>query len=179
MSNLLVVVDVQNGFVKNGSGAIVPQVRNLVQTFNQFSIPVVFTRFINKHESNYVKLIHWSKLMDSPEIDIHSDLADLAHCVFDKGIYSAFTDQFKRYINDNEVQTIYICGIATDGCVLKTAVDAFEYGLEPIVVTDACSSHAGQDVHNAGLLLVSRFIGREQLLSSERVIDRIMADQNG
>jgi len=59
------------------------------------------------------------------------------------------------------------CGIATDGCVLKTAVDLFEAGIRPVVLTDAVSSHAGDEVHQAGLLLISRFIGGEQLVTSE------------
>jgi len=60
---------------------------------------------------------------------------------------------------------LVLCGIATDGCVLKTAVDAFERGIEPVVVVDACASHAGNAVHEAGLLLLGRFIGAGQLRS--------------
>jgi nicotinamidase-related amidase len=61
---------------------------------------------------------------------------------------------------------LVLCGIATDGCVLKSAVDAFERGIEPVVVTDACASHAGREIHEAGLLLLARFIGPGQLKSA-------------
>jgi len=46
---------------------------------------------------------------------------------------------------------------------LKSAVDAFERDIEPVVITDACASHAGGAVHEAGLLLLGRFIGKDQL----------------
>ena len=34
-----------------------------------------------------------------------------------------------------------------------------------LVVTDACASHAGSEIHEAGLLLLGRFIGAGQLKS--------------
>ena len=60
----------------------------------------------------------------------------------------------------------YICGIDTESCVLKTAVDAFERDLTPWIVEDACASHAGPEPHYAGLLVARRFIGRSQIISA-------------
>ncbi|WP_280431477.1 isochorismatase family protein [Nocardia brasiliensis] len=37
---------------------------------------------------------------------------------------------------------LILCGIATDACVLKTALDAFERGYVPWVVRDAVASNA-------------------------------------
>ena len=75
----------------------------------------------------------------------------------------AFTDAFARHLEAHAVARLVLCGVATDGCVLKTAVDAFERGVEPIVVVDACASHGGTAAHEAGLLLLGRFIGKDQL----------------
>jgi hypothetical protein len=49
---------------------------------------------------------------------------------------------------------------------MKTAVDAFERNLTPVVISDACGSHAGVDVHNAGLLILERFIGKDQIVTT-------------
>ncbi|MBA2324826.1 MAG: isochorismatase family protein [Pseudonocardiales bacterium] len=64
-------------------------------------------------------------------------------------------------------------GPTTESCVLKTACDAFERDLTPWIVTDACFSHAGQEAHDAGLLVASRFIGRRQLVTSDEIITRV------
>lgn len=62
-----------------------------------------------------------------------------------------------------------MCGIASDGCVLKTAVDVFEQGIVPVVLKDLTASHAGEAVHEAGILLISRFIGQDQVVESSTI----------
>ena len=44
-----------------------------------------------------------------------------------------------------------------------TAVDLFQNGFRPVVLADACASHAGPDYHEAGLRLLERLIGRRQI----------------
>jgi nicotinamidase-related amidase len=131
---------------------------------------VAFTRFINYPNSGWVKWIRWSRFMESPEIDIIPALANGAKTVFDKKAYTAFIPEFCEFVKEKMVQRLVLCGVATDGCVLKTAVDAFERDIQPVIAADACASHAGVDVHNAGLLLASRFIGKRQIVSVEDIL---------
>ncbi len=56
---------------------------------------------------------------------------------------------------------------------MKTAVDAFERRLTPLIISDACASHAGGDVHAAGLMILGRFIGKEQLLTTSDLLEKI------
>ena len=58
---------------------------------------------------------------------------------------------------------IFIAGIDTDMCVLKIAMDVFDIGIEPIVITDCCASTAGLQAHLAGLAVLSRNIGANRL----------------
>jgi nicotinamidase-related amidase len=55
------------------------------------------------------------------------------------------------------------------GCVLKTAVDAFERDLTPWIIEDASASHAGVAAHEAGLLVARRFIGGRQIVRAIEV----------
>lgn len=66
--------------------------------------------------------------------------------------YSAFYDNGKlsetnlrKLLLDNDVDTIYVCGVATDVCVSFTAIDGCEIGFKTYVVIDACAgvSHDG------------------------------------
>ena len=67
---VLVVVDVQNGFVNQHSEHAVGAVVDLVTTWTARGLPVVFTRYLNQPGSAYEKYFSWSRLMDSPEIDL-------------------------------------------------------------------------------------------------------------
>lgn len=172
--SLLIVVDLQNGFVNKNSEHVVGPIVSFVSNWLVAGGKVVATRFINEPNSAWERLIHWHRLRESPEIDLRVEFTeafqDEEHVrVFDKTSYSSLTPQVVEILRDTATTNVFICGIATDGCVLKTAVDVFELGLKPIVISDLCASHAGEDVHEAGLLLISRFIGRDQVVSSEVV----------
>ena len=173
MSLCLIVVDMQIGFLNDKTKHIVSNVRRLAKAACTRSTAIAFTRFINRPESGYVKWIHWSRFMEKPEIDVIPQLVQYAKNVFDKHGYTAFTEDFERFLTEYAVDQVVICGVATDGCVLKTAVDAFERGIEPIVVHDACASHADKSVHEAGKLLLRRFIGKGQLQTVEQVLRRV------
>ncbi|WP_244178790.1 isochorismatase family protein [Streptomyces rubellomurinus] len=89
-----------------------------------------------------------------------------ATAVLDKTIYSLFTDEGADLVRRHGGTDLYICGIATESCVLKTAVDAFERDLTPWLLEDAVASHAGQAAHDAGILVASRFIGPGQIIKT-------------
>jgi nicotinamidase-related amidase len=170
MNSALIIIDMQNGFMTASTEHIVPPISRLLEEAERRAIPVAFTRFINYPNSGWVKWIRWSRFMESPEIDIIPAFSSRATKVFDKRAYTAFIPAFCDFIQTWMIQRIVLCGVATDGCVLKTAVDAFERDIQPILVADACASHAGVDVHAAGLLLASRFIGKRQIVSVEDVM---------
>lgn len=69
------------------------------------------------------------------------------------------------------------CGIATESYVLKSAVDAFEQGYGPWIVVDACASDAGAEVHDAGMLVARRLIGRRQLITTPDLLSRVPASR--
>jgi len=78
---------------------------------------------------------------------------DLAHAqlVLRKGYhmnvdsYSAFieadgkiTTGLRGYLRERGIDSVYVCGLATDFCVAWTALDARKAGFETYVVEDAC-----------------------------------------
>jgi nicotinamidase-related amidase len=169
-TSVLVVIDMQNGFVSSKSAPVVPHVVGLIDRWERAGGATLFTRFINHPNSPYERLINWSRMQTSPEIDLVDAVAPAAERavkVLDKPIYSLFTDEGAAVVEEHDWTDLVLCGIATESCVLKTACDAFERGLVPWVITDAVFSHAGQEAHDAGLLVTRRFVGRRQLVDSE------------
>ncbi|MEH2044874.1 isochorismatase family cysteine hydrolase [Nostoc sp.] len=174
MSEILLVVDMQNGFMSEKCRHIIPTVIKLIEQFLAAGKLVKFTRFINTADSNYVKLIHWSRLMQESETSIIDELQPyINNNIFDKPYYSAFTQNFSNFIFLNKISKIYLCGVETDSCILKTAIDSFERGIEPVIIEDASSSHGGQQAHDAGIFLLKRNIGKNQIKMSDEVLEEM------
>lgn len=135
---------------------------------------MVFTRYSNYPESPYERLVGWYGLHESPEIDFAPELEPYVQkpdsYVIDKTIYTAFNQEGRALFAEQGFTDLFICGIATDGCVLKTTLDAFESGYTPWVLEDACASNATrvppQEVHRSALLLMSRLVGAGQIIRS-------------
>jgi nicotinamidase-related amidase len=164
---VLVVVDVQNGFITEHSQPVIPIIVNLVRRWQTAGGDVVFSRYLNYAGSPFERLIGWTKMTGSPETELVTELAPYVgpHTpVVDKYIYTLFTPEGTQLIEKRAWTDLYVCGIDTDVCVLKTAVDAFERNLTPWILKDACASHAGPEAHAAGLFIAGRLIGTNQII---------------
>jgi nicotinamidase-related amidase len=90
MSEILLVVDMQNGFIPEKCRHIIPNVIKLIERFLAAGKLVEFTKFINRVDSNYVKLIHWSRLIDEPETSIIDELQPYIHNIVELQPIAAF-----------------------------------------------------------------------------------------
>ena len=69
MNSILIVVDIQNGFTRyEQTQALAKKIVAL--TNSGLFDKVIATRFLNREGSQYVKFMHWRRLMDSPDIDL-------------------------------------------------------------------------------------------------------------
>ena len=84
--------------------------------------------------------------------------------VIDKTQYSAYTPALLNYIKDKQIDQIYLCGLDTDCCVLITAIDLFEHGYDIYVLQDFCASSGGETMHQAGLMIGRRNIGKNRVV---------------
>jgi len=174
----LIVVDVQNGFITKDSAPVVPIIASLVKQWQTAGGTTVFTRYSNYPESPYERLIDWYSLHTSPETDITPALEPYLTrpdtYIIDKTVYTAFTEEGRTLMKELGLTDLFICGIATDGCVLKTTLDAFEAGYTPWVLEDACASNASRvppkEVHKSALMLMSRLVGPRQIIQSAEAI---------
>jgi nicotinamidase-related amidase len=174
---VLVVVDVQNGFITEHSQPVVPVIADLVHRWQAAHGDVVFSRYLNYSGSPFERLIGWSEMVDGPEIEIVTELAPYVgpnSPVVDKYIYTLFTPQGSCLVEERGWTDLYVCGIDTDICVLKTAVDAFEHNLTPWILKDACASHAGPQAHTAGLFVAARFIGPNQIIHTAYLPESVL-----
>jgi len=86
------------------------------------------------------------------DAELHKDLSiPHAQLIIRKGIhahtdgYSAFVEADRKtntgltaYLRERKLSTVYVTGLATDFCVLWTALDARSAGFKVLVIEDAC-----------------------------------------
>lgn len=61
-----------------------------------------------------------------------------------------FNTNLDRWLDEHGIDTLYIAGFSTSGCVRASGLDAIQYGFVPIVVADACADR-GSHVHGSNL----------------------------
>lgn len=107
--------------------------------------------------------MNWHKFRkETPDVDLaFSPIPDTFK--FDKGVYSCLLPSVIDELNRRGIREVHLCGIATECCILKTAVDLFEKNFRPVVLTSACASHGGEEFHHAGLMALQRLIGQDQI----------------
>ena len=163
MTRALLVVDVQLGFVNRYTYHIPQRIRRLIERGEHE--PVLFTRFVNTPGGPYQRFLDWHECAEPPETDLAPELTAWAapDRVYTKPGYTGIPDELADRLRDLEPEEVTVVGIDTDMCVLKVAMDVFDLGIKPVVLVDCCASTAGLQAHLAGLAVLARNVGADQL----------------
>jgi nicotinamidase-related amidase len=173
----LVVVDMQNDFVRAGAPLEVPDARAtigahkaLIEAFRARRLPIFYTKFIARPEP--CLLWEWSpqcqpdtKCCWKGHKRFYADVGKLLECtdvvdelspaaadgIVEKFGYGAFHDtDLGRRLHERGVESLVITGTVTQICVEETAREAFHEGFKTTLAADAVSSFA-PDLHMATL----------------------------
>ncbi|HBB35058.1 MAG TPA: cysteine hydrolase [Cyanobacteria bacterium UBA8803] len=163
MSDPLIIIDVQAGFINEFTHHIPQRVLRLIER-DEYR-PILFTQFINTADGPYQRFLDWHSCDTEPETNIVAELEPWVQPerLFAKQGLCGMPDKLATYLREQFIERILLVGIDTDMCVLKLAMDCFDMGIEPIVLTDCCASTAGLQAHLAGLAVLSRNIGAKRL----------------
>jgi len=156
---ILIVIDVQRGFITEDTKNVPAAVEKIQDGYD-----VVFaTRFINPPRAPFRRLLGWN------DMGAGEKGAELAFglrrdgIVIEKTGYTAMLPEITALLQRLGVDTVYLCGLETDQCVLKTAADFFEAGYRPVVLAEACASTAGEETHRSAVAILRRMIGEKQI----------------
>ena len=115
-------------------------------------------------ESLYRKIIHWHRFSPgSEDVDFAFSVRPDA-LVIDKPRYSCVDEFLLATLRRWNVTQADVCGIDTDICVTKTAVDLFEAGIVPRVLSRLSASCRDSELHDAALQILRRYIGAAQVI---------------
>lgn len=170
MKNILIVVDVQNGFVRyEQTKKNACNIKDLLKS-NIFDC-VIATKFINNSNSIYSKVLNWNRLISEEDRSFFDNIDNNIDIIIEKPIYTCVNTAFIQrltQINKGKFPSyVFVVGSDTDCCVLKISTDLFENGIRPIILTNYCASNGGIESHKAGLLCLNRLIGSANLYDGD------------
>lgn len=166
MKKALLIIDMQEGFRYPETQSLVPNITKLIKLFKQ---NIIFAKFINKKDSQFEKQLGWKKLQKSSEQKIVSELYYPNAKEFEHSTYTVLNSELKKWLIENKTEEVFLCGIYTDVCILKTAMDLFDDNFTTFVVEDACTSLHGQKNHDAAIGSLKHILGKRYIVSVSEI----------
>lgn len=157
MENTLIVVDMQNDFINGSLGtkeaqAIVSNVANKIKEYKDAGKQVIFTRdthsenYLNTYEGKHLPVTHCVKntfgwqVSDKLDFDIEKDI------LIDKPTFGWL------HWNDFEFDSVEICGLCSDICVISNAlIIRANYPEIDITVDASCCAGSTPERHKAAM----------------------------
>ncbi len=185
----LIVVDVQNDFCEGGSLAVTggaataARISELLTDHDYDFVVATRDHHIDPgphfaDEPDFVDTWPAHCVAGTPGADFHPNLEFRDFdAVFYKGqheaAYSGFEgattagDSLATWLKDRDVDTVDICGIATDHCVRATALDAVDEGIRTTVLMGLTAAVSPERVPDIEVLFGERGIATEGALPTE------------
>lgn len=159
-SSVLLVIDMQNYFIDEGSHACIPSARNiisninaLIELYSERGRPIVFTRHALLEDEDPGVMEKWWKdtlREGTAEANLTPELTVPDNAIIiRKTTYDAFHDtELMGRLKDQAIKTLVITGVMTHLCCETTARTAFVNDFSVIFVVDATAT-MNEELHLA------------------------------
>jgi nicotinamidase-related amidase len=134
MKPALLIIDVQGAFLpymsKTDQDMAIEVMNWSIQTFRKYNLPVIRVY----HHSD-----EWGVKPGVPEFEFPSNLQVLdTDPKMIKTYPSAFTKTgLDKFLKENNINTLFLCGLSSTGCVLATYFDAGSHDYKAFMLKDA------------------------------------------
>lgn len=141
MKPALLVIDVQKQFLpmmsKEDQDRALEMMNWSIWLFRQYGLPVI--RIYHTSEK-------WGPEPDSPGFEFHDSLKiEPTDPKVIKTYASAFNKtELNDLLKEKGINTLFLCGLSSVGCVLATYMDAGNYDYEAFLIKDAIIGHDAQ-----------------------------------
>ncbi len=190
----LLIVDLQNDFVRVGAGMEVPDTRGTIEANQKLiafarenDMPVIYTKFMAGPKRTL--LWNWSPQIEAvnacvrgfkryyPDVDKELDCTDVIAELYPvEGDYIVEKYGYSSFRNTNLLDVLYsidrdtiiVTGTVTQICIEDTVHEAFHNRINVIVAGDAVSSF-DKELHDAALKNINMKYGA--VLDSNNIID--------
>ncbi|HVN23959.1 MAG TPA: isochorismatase family cysteine hydrolase [Syntrophorhabdales bacterium] len=196
----LIVVDMQNDFVRDGgilqtkaAKATLGANKKLIDYFHANKMPVIYTRLVDVNDNQRVRLMKVGR-PDAlkanaivpgfkrfyPDVQKELDSADVVDeiypakgdTVIDKDLFDAFQGtNLDITLKANGIRTVLVTGTVTQICVDSTGKGAFNNGYNAVLISDAISTDASEPYVKELLTNFGRLWGR--VMTSDQAIQEL------
>ncbi len=162
MTNNLLIIDVQKGFINEHTEHLPNKIENLQEQYENIYV----VQFVNLSNSLFRSQLHWdnfnlnseetkSAFQLKPHVKTYQKYSyGIPHCVLDD-------------MHNDDVSSVDVCGISTDACILKAAMDLFDEKIVPRILTEYCACYHGKEKHRQALKFLESLIGSENIIKSK------------
>ena len=160
----LLIIDAQKYFLDKTSHAyvpsslaIIPNIKNLMDVYNNMSFPVIMTQHINNEQNADMLAVWWGDLITEKDsmCEITPELFNKSATIVKKAQYDAFyKTPLENILKEKGVTQIVITGVMTNLCCETTARSAFVRGFSVFFTVDGTATY-NEDFHIASLLNLS------------------------
>lgn len=170
MKSIILMIDNQVGFnTTDKTKEIGKKISDLSQkNIFDYQIATMYKNDENLKTNLFTRLQDWHFLKTEKEYKYVDNLKyDYSITKF---IYSALNLEMMTQLkiaNNNKIpQCVFLVGMDTECCVLKTGIDLFEHGIIPILLKQYTASNSGDEATERG------FKQYERLISPKTIIDK-------
>ena len=162
----LLIIDMQNDFVREGSpylvagaAAVVPKIQEVLAEFRKRKLPVFHILRVHRPDGSDVEIIRQEKFKKLPfavagthGAAVIDELAPrTGEYILTKTRMSAFIGtELDLMLRTLGITTVVVTGIQTPNCIRTTVFDAIAYNYPTVLVDDAVGA-ATEEVHRANL----------------------------
>lgn len=168
----LLIVDMLHDFVDGkfgsvGARKIVPKIRELAEKFREEGF-VLYLKDSHKKDDPELRVWGEHAMKGSYSSEIIEELRPSRDdIIIEKNTYDGFLfTNLEKILRERNVESLYICGVATDICVLHTAFGGFARGFKINIIEDACSG-TGEKNHKFAIEYMKKIYGAKIVRSDE------------
>jgi len=168
----LLIIDMQNDLIYHEKrqarfSKIISPLKELINCAHSHNIPIFYTKFaLDPHDAQFKKFGEIYCVKGTSGCDIIDELKPLHGPVIEKQKNSAFFGTpLDRMLKQKNVDTLVLCGVQTQICIMTTAADASFREYKVLVVED-CVESTREDKKNWALQWIKEYAGNVLSLSA-------------
>lgn len=154
---VLLIVDVQQGFIKKGMEKILTNIEQHLAK-EHYDL-VIQSKWENHMGSNYEQELGYTQVGNSTQSNLL--ITDYTENLIVRCQYTCITDKFHKLVDKDD--TIYVVGVDLDACVLSTLYSLWDQGYKFHVYEDSVGTPV-KALHKPTLQLITRNFGKGCLI---------------
>lgn len=167
MKTCLIIIDMQIGFINPYTKHLPAKIAEFIDNHVTAFDTIIATRYCNTPETACYQLGNWKECMSgTSDVNLSPLIRPYVQKIFDKTTYSGLTSELKIFLQNQQFDKLYFCGVNTDCCVLATVFSCYDNVQDCIVLQDLCASTLGTAKHQHALDLLRDNITPDRVINS-------------